>query len=307
MTVCAFWHMHWSSLNDNNDTMKTYIYIFLLAVTITSCSSTGETFKEASQQVLPATVEKNIPYGASNQQVYDLYLPAARSSTTTKTLIIIHGGSWIGGDKNDLNGFVTFAQNEFPDYAVINMNYRLANGSSIPAFPNQINDVDAVIKKMTDLKEKLQINGQFALMGFSAGAHLSTLYDYKYDPNNQVKAVINLVGPVDFTDSFYASNNGFQSFFKNLIDASVYPDINEAAVVLSPARQVNANSSPTINFYGDQDNLVALSQLKSLENALSNHDIPYESTIVSGGHGNWNKAQYEDVQSKIKKFLEIHF
>ena len=33
----------------------------------------------------------------------DIYLPANRSVTATKVIIMIHGGGWTGGDKADFN------------------------------------------------------------------------------------------------------------------------------------------------------------------------------------------------------------
>ncbi|SCY39060.1 Acetyl esterase/lipase [Nonlabens sp. Hel1_33_55] len=280
-----------------------YILVFL-ALNLGSCSTTDEVTQEEPQQTLPETIERNVSYGESNQQAYDMYLPSGRNDRDTKTIVIIHGGSWISGDKADLKGYVSLMQSAFPEHAIINMNYRLANGSFIPAFPNQINDVDAVLQQLKDRKQELQINGEFALMGLSAGAHLATLYDYKYDDDDQVKAVVNIVGPVDFTDPFYTSNSGFQFLLSNLIDASEFPAGIDPAVAVSPALQVNENSSPTINFYGNRDTLVALSQLTSLENALTENNIPFESTIYDGGHGNWSQEQYADLQIKVKAFIE---
>jgi acetyl esterase/lipase len=289
--------------------MKYILYIIAFTLfTTAGCSSTDEATSEpVSNPVLPQSVEKDVSYGSSAQQSYDLYLPKGRTAATTKTVIIIHGGSWVGGDKNDVNGFVTLVQTIFPDYAIVNMNYRLANGSTIAAFPNQTNDIDDAVQQLVDRKDVLQINGEFALMGASAGAHLATLYDYRYDEEDRVKAIVNVVGPVDFTDPFYANNAGFQALFDSLVDETAFAAGTDLARAVSPVLQVTAQSAPTINFYGNQDTLVALSQLTRLEQALTDHQIPFESTIVNGGHGNWTQAQYADVQAKIKTFLELHF
>ncbi|MEI9807388.1 MAG: hypothetical protein WDO16_05610 [Bacteroidota bacterium] len=57
----------------------------------------------------------------------DVYLPAGRSKTTTKLIILIHGGAWATGDKSDFNVFVDTLKIRLPDYAICNINYRLAN------------------------------------------------------------------------------------------------------------------------------------------------------------------------------------
>ena len=249
--------------------MKIFFYAIALSfLQLNSCSSTDEVIKEETQQSVPASSEKDVPYGENPQQTYDIYLPADRSVKKTKTLIIVHGGSWVSGDKADLDGFVSFSQEAFPDYAVVNMNYRLSNGTTVPAFPNQINDVDAVIKKLTGLKKELNINGEFAFMGFSAGAHLATLYDYSYDTNNQVKTVINIVGPVDFTDPYYTNNTNFQKFLDGLVDKDAYPTDANTAALLSPVEQVSEQSSPTINFYGNQDQLVAIKSINTFRSRI---------------------------------------
>lgn len=43
----------------------------------------------------------NESYGTDPLQKMDIYLPANRSVTATKVIIMIHGGGWTGGDKSD--------------------------------------------------------------------------------------------------------------------------------------------------------------------------------------------------------------
>jgi acetyl esterase/lipase len=45
----------------------------------------------------------DVSYGANAQQKMDVYLPAGRSITATKVIIMIHGGAWNSGDKTDFN------------------------------------------------------------------------------------------------------------------------------------------------------------------------------------------------------------
>ena len=48
----------------------------------------------------------NVKYGTDAKQAMDVYLPAGRSTTATPVLILIHGGGWTEGSRNDLNVFV---------------------------------------------------------------------------------------------------------------------------------------------------------------------------------------------------------
>ena len=97
-----------------------YIFVFL-ALNLGSCSTTDELTQEEIQQTLPETIERNVSYGGSNQQAYDMYLPSGRNDRDTKTIIIIHGGSWISGDKADLNGYVSLMQSAFPNHALLRL------------------------------------------------------------------------------------------------------------------------------------------------------------------------------------------
>ena len=288
--------------------MKLLIFLLTFSLFSTSCSSTDEGLREIdSKPTLPQTIEKDVSYGSSSQQTYDVYLPAGRDVATTKTIVLIHGGSWVSGNKNDLNPLIARLQNSLPDYAIVNMNYRLANGGSIKAFPNQLEDIATVLTNLKTTRSDLQINGEVALLGVSAGAHLSALYASTMNTGDQVKAVVNIVGPTDFTDPYYKDNPGFQLLLANLVETSAYAVGTDIAKALSPAQQITESTPPIINFYGNQDQLVALSQLERLEAGLMANAVPHESTIYDGGHGNWNETQYTDLEKKTKLFLERYF
>jgi acetyl esterase/lipase len=66
-------------------------------------------------------------------------LPAGRKTTTTKVIIYIHGGGWSGGDKTEMTPYVDTLK-RMPDWAVFNINYRLATGAP-NLFPTQEMDV----------------------------------------------------------------------------------------------------------------------------------------------------------------------
>ena len=289
--------------------MKTkHLFIVLFAtIGLLPISCNNESKEPADLTINTEKTELNISYGADSQQVFDLYLPANRSARTTKTVVIIHGGGWTSGDKNDVNGLVGLVQRALPSHAVVNMNYRLANGTDRKAFPNQIDDIQNVLNKLVADKATYGINGTFALYGISAGAHIAALYAYTQNEGDRIKAVINMVGPVDFTDPYFANNASYQEVLANLIDTSEYPAGFNAAVTLSPATQVTTTSPPTINFYGNADPLVPLTQLTRFEAVLSEKNVIYQSTIYDGGHGNWNATQYADLQAKIKAFVEAHY
>ncbi|RMB64040.1 alpha/beta hydrolase [Dokdonia sinensis] len=301
--------------------------LLLLNVSITSCSSSNDDASEIettddsgdgddsgttddsgmTDEDLAAVFMEDVSYGANAQQVYDLYLPEGRSASKTKVILLVHGGGWTAGDKADMAGFVSLIQETFPDHAIVNLNYTLAVIPNIPAFPNQYNDLQRAINKLIAEKDELAILPEFGMIGTSAGAHLSMMYDYTYDENDQIKFVANIVGPSDFTDPFYAEDPNFELALQFFVDQSAYPDGTNYAVVNSPARVVTNTSSPTLLFYGNEDPLVPLTNGQRLDTALNNADIEHSFTVYDGGHGDdWSQASYADLTIKLSQYIRTY-
>ncbi len=296
--------------------MKNLLLIFVLALitvrAFSSCESDDNTVLEnmvdmdddAMDQVpLAAEVQLNVPYGSHPQQVYDLYLPEGRSIDKTKVIILVHGGGWIEGDKEDVNGIIDLLRINNPNHAIANINYVLAT-QQIPAFPNQFLDLDTVINQLNSQSESLQILPEYGLIGLSAGGHISLQYDSVYDRDDQVKFVCDIVGPCDFTDPFYQENVNFDLYLATLTDESAYPDGTDLAIALSPALQINTMTSPSILFYGNMDDLVPLSNGNTLKSKLEEQGILHEYTVYDGGHGNWNQSQFADLEEKISIYID---
>lgn len=283
--------------------------VFGILFCATSCSDDNDPSMvdmdpmEQNDDPLEALVLTDVSYGDNEQQVYDLYLPAGRTSNKTKVLVLVHGGGWIEGDKADMTAFIGLIQSNLPNHAIVNMNYVLAT-ATIPAFPNQFLDVDAVINKITEEKELLQVNPEFGLIGTSAGGHISLMYDYVYDTDDQVKMVADIVGPTNFTDPFYSENPNFNILLSLLVDESQYPNDAILAEVTSPTFQVSTNSSPTIMFYGNADPLVPLANGQQLAQLLTGVSVSNSFTVYEGGHGDdWSASDRLDLEVQLRTFI----
>src|SRR5690606_32330235 len=283
---------------------KLLIIVSILGSQILYISCTKDNNNDSSQPLTEETF-LNVSYGNNDQQKYDLYLPANRSVEKTKVIVLVHGGGWTGGDKADMGFFIQNIKLRHPDHAIVNINYVLADANT-PAFPNQFLDLDAVINKLTDEKSELHILPEFALIGASAGAHISLLYDYVYDTDDQVKLVSDIVGPADFTDPFYSENPDFNMLMAALVDENAYPPGTNYAEVLSPALRVSNTSSPTLLFYGNTDPLVPLSNAATLNEALNVEEIDHNFTVYEGGHGNWSPTDFEDLQTQISTYVDAY-
>nr|AWJ66110.1 lipase [uncultured bacterium] len=289
--------------------------ILFLGILTFSCSSSFEDVgtsiidEPIEEEVLPleAISMMDVAYGNHPQQKYDIYLPADRTSTKTKVLLLVHGGGWIEGDKASMTPFIELIKERHPQHAIVNMNYVLATITPgvTPAFPNQFLDIDEVIEKLVAQKETLQINPQFGMIGTSAGGHLSLMYDLVYDTEDRVKFVVDIVGPTDFTDPFYSEDPNFSLALTLFVDESKYPNGTNYAEATSPVFNVSAASSPVAMFYGNQDPLVPLTNGSALDSVLTAYEIPHSFTIYEGGHGNdWSEVDILDLQAQISAFIE---
>jgi len=253
---------------------------------------------------------KDVPYGEHQQQKYDIYLPKERSSSTTKVFILVHGGAWIEGDKTDMNPYVTELQTNFPDYAIVNINYRLASVGNSP-FPMQINDIKGIITQLQDKKEEYQISNQYAFIGISAGAHLSMLYAYANDNKNEVDMVCSIVGPTNFTDDAYVnpSNNSYAylALLIQQITGVNYDQNIDFYKNNSPYHVATSNAPPTILFYGGKDNLIPTTQGVDMSEKLIALGVPNEFTLYpEEGHG-WEGDNLLDTIVKLRAFIKANF
>lgn len=266
----------------------------------TGCNPADKTKTEKS--TLPAKEMRNIQYGKHTEQRLDVYLPAGRNEET-KTFILLHGGGWSGGSKDSLNYMIPVLKREFPNHAIVNMDYRLATFDS-PAFPKQVQDIEKAIQFLKE--SDYNISNEYAFIGVSAGGHLAMLYSYKHDKGSEVKAVCSIVGPADFTDPFYVNHPYYRYASLYLLgQAGTKP---EAALEISPARFVTPKATPTILFYGGKDPLVPASQAKRLKAKLDEHNVPNALHVYdNGGHGNWSIRATNDFQQKMIAFFKERF
>ncbi|WP_179008244.1 alpha/beta hydrolase [Winogradskyella forsetii] len=280
------------------------IVIFLLSIsTLTSCSSDNPDNPEIEVlNPLEVYEEMNISYGNENGQVFDLYLPANRTSAT-KTIILVHGGGWTSGDKLDMNPYAAYIKDQMPGYAVVNMNYRLADNDN-PPYPMQINDITSVVDYLETHESYYTISDDIGFVGVSAGAHLSLLWSYGFDTNHKVNMVCSVVGPTNFTDPAYLNNT--DPLLQDIIDAfGVDPSIaflEEA----SPYHRVTASAPPTILFYGGQDPLIPTTQGTAMRDKLEELNVTHEFTLYPTEGHVWLGLNLLDTTLKLKAFIETH-
>jgi acetyl esterase/lipase len=199
--------------------------LFLFAFVFSNLGCSNDSY-DNNDVVVPDFVEAyqalNVFYGSDLNQSFDLYLPENRT-TSTKVIILVHGGSWVGGDKSDMSSIKDYILETHPNVGVVNMNYTLADAVN-PPLPMQTVDISAVVDYLSANKSTLIMSDDIGFIGISAGAHLSLLWSYAYDINNQVDMVCSIVGPTNFTDPAYSESTN--PLFQSLLFLFGNPSVN---------------------------------------------------------------------------------
>jgi acetyl esterase/lipase len=249
--------------------------------------------------------EINISYGTYSEQKLDLYIPKNKGSIKG-VFVIIHGGGWKAGDKSNLTFFTLSLMQKLPDYAFANINYRLADTNSF-ALPNQTDDIDSALGLLV---KRFSTNVKFILLGNSAGANLSMLYGYNsffdFKHHHNIKAIVNIVGPADLLHKDFAHYSDYDFIEKHMIDLKTpTPTDLTSRDIPNPVYWINEKSPPTISFYGNNDQIIPLSQKSILDSALNKNTIYNQSFEFNGGHLDWdNEKNSPFLINKIDEFLK---
>ena len=146
--------------------MKQILVALLLLLSLTATAQT-ETRK--------ITVTENIAYrmDVGSSTVLDLAQPMFGPQQNRPAILIIHGGGWSAGSKNDMVYRTLMIDYAMKGYVVANMNYRLIQEAEPPAC---IEDVRCAIRWMKANANRLGIDpNRIGTYGHSAGGHLSLM------------------------------------------------------------------------------------------------------------------------------------
>ncbi len=291
--------------------MKLRIFIYT-ALTLVLFSCQKNQVDPIPPVVLPpanasAITLTNIAYGTDALQKMDVFLPANRTTTATKVMIVIHGGGWSAGDKLDMAAYIDILKTRLPDYAFFNINYRLTSVANSIPFPAQELDVKAAIDFINSKRAEYIISDKFVLLGASAGAHLALLQAYKY-ATPKMKAVVDLYGPTDMADMYNnpASSQVTPTSIAFIVTGSPFatPALNAGTYsISSPLTYVSITSPPTIIFHGGADSLVRPTQSTMLFAALAQKGVVRQYVPYPTENHAYQGASLNDTFEKAISFL----
>ena len=149
------------------------------------------------------SVESNISYSTHKETVLDI-LQSKRAETSAKRVgvIVIHGGGWVGGKKENVFDRLCLPYLE-KGFVVANVEYRLAGSALAPA---AVQDVLAAAEWFRSNASKYGVDkNRIIVTGDSAGGHLALMVGLtpkqaKLGPTGKVAAEINFYGINDVQD-----------------------------------------------------------------------------------------------------------
>lgn len=227
------------------------------------------------------------------------------------TVIFMHGGFWVGGNKNGQN--LNVMPWLFKGYNVVVVGYRL--GGVAPA-PAAVVDTFCALRFIGTNAAKYNIDvNKIVASGQSAGGHLALalgmMADQGFDKGcpagttPKVAAVVNWFGVTDVVDVIDGphKSDAARSWFGSMAQA----DALALARKLSPLQYVRNNLPPILTIQGDADNVVPYAQGVALDKALEKTNVKHQHlTIPGGGHGRFTAEQRVKIYDTINAFLRAN-
>ena len=233
----------------------------------------------------------DLQYGTHERQVVDLCIPE-EASGDLGLVLFIHGGAWIGGDKEVYKGGMNYGASEL-GIATASLNYRFISDEI--DLLDILDDIDAALAVIKEKGTAVGVNiDRVLLTGDSAGGHLSLLYAYARKSTAPIApvAVISNSGLTDlYDDNFYRNNAlGDEAAICDLMSKAcgqrfTYDRKSEAEAALysvSPIAYVSAESVPTVINHGNADSIVPFSNAQTLDALLTRYGVEHVLNVYNG-------------------------
>jgi acetyl esterase/lipase len=215
-----------------------------------------------AKQIIPQTF---IYHTDSLQQLkLDYYRSAVKGRRPC--IIVIHGGSWSGGDNKQLPELNTYLTKK--GYNVAAIEYHLAPKHRNPT---PINDVATALHWLRQQSASLNIDtNNLVLLGRSAGAQIALLAAYTLDYPG-LKGVISFYGPADMVWGYSLPANPLVMDSRKVMEdylGGTYKQIPQSYYASSPIETVTSHTLPTLLIHGKNDPLVAYEHSTRLSKKL---------------------------------------
>ena len=226
---------------------------------------------------------RDVKYGNDKRNTMNIFVPKD-SNEKTPFILLIHGGAWVSGDKNDFAA----AQLAFgaAGIASASINYRYA--SSTVHYPELMSDVNSAINYIVLHGKDWNVNTEkMAIGGISAGAHMAMLYAYHYDSGNHISSVISLAGPSNIADVTILNASVVNKLIGGVekMVGTTYTAGQSLNQKFSDASPINfIKNVPTLLIHGTGDTIVAYDQSVKMDAALAAAGVPHRLMSITGAN-----------------------
>ncbi|MBQ7687582.1 MAG: alpha/beta hydrolase [Clostridia bacterium] len=245
------------------------------------------------------TVYENIRYGEAERALVTVYVPHdAAERGENGCILYIHGGSWTGGEKEDMSPHCK--KLAMKGYITATMSYSLCSEEAfgkvtVWTMLDEISQCIAAIKDFSD-ENDLHIT-KIATSGYSAGGHISMLYSYSRPEDAAIPLAFtaNRVGPSDLTPDAWGEQTSFNltAMLTGTALTDVMKENGEAlrlAQEISPVTYVNGQTLPSVFAYAGNDPIVTKgnreSMLRTFQNVFGENGNNYRYIFYPlSGHG----------------------
>jgi acetyl esterase/lipase len=248
------------------------------------------------------SMETNIPYDQYKETVLDVLQPKASSKEKRPGVIVIHGGGWVGGTKEQR---VEYACLKYVarGFVVVNVEYRLAKAATAPA---AVTDVLKAAQWFHKNAAKYRVDPRrIVVTGDSAGGHLALMVamtprSARLGPPAKVAAVVNFYGITDVADQIEGEH--IQQYAVTWVPEQ--EGRRELAKRVSPMTYVRKDLPPILTLHGDMDQTVPYEQGANLTRELKKVGADARLITASGqGHG-FTQAILDQQFEHIFAFLK---
>lgn len=246
-------------------------------------------------------IQANIRYARYGETLLDILQPRHPAMKDRTGVLVIHGGGWVGGSKEEVLSLCQQLVNQ--EFVVANVEYRLAGAAPAPA---ALADVLAAAKWFHDHAPDYRVDAnRMVAVGVSAGGELALMAallpaQNKFGPVTKIAAVIDFSGVADLRPLLAGPLK--RDFAVQWLASQ--PDAVDLAGKLSPLTYVHKDAPPVLAIHGDADDVVPYDQSVQLIAALKNAGAKADLITVTGGKHAFSNQEYAALWPQVLKWMK---
>ncbi|MBR7044826.1 MAG: alpha/beta hydrolase [Lachnospiraceae bacterium] len=252
------------------------------------------------------TYELNVTYAESESGLCTMDVIWDERAGTAPLVVLLHGGAWIGGEKEEVRSMQLALAAD--GYTIANVNYDLAPNVTIVQQEAQI---EAALQYLMDNAAHYKINtSKVVLAGFSAGAHLAVLTAQlmtEKESDIKISCCIDICGPTALR--YYVQNvdNEVSQMFLNhpeIIGGEESNNVLNEIQRIDPASHVSENMPPVLIVQGAADPIVPQEISEYFDQVLQEHSVDSDYVVIQGMVHEFDIARlYEPVTTFLIRNL----